>query len=106
MFDESHAYLDDPVLKLEIKRGIKTDRKKDAIYLFSTQEPNDAPASSIGKTVMSQTPSKICLRDPDASRKDYSFLTDAEFEVMSKIPEHSRQFWLSKGHSQRSLHST
>lgn len=96
-FDEFHAYLDDPVLKLEIKRGIKTDRKKDAIYLFSTQEPNDALASSIGKTVMSQTPSKICLRDPDASRKDYSFLTDAEFDVLLKIPEHSRQFLVKQG---------
>ncbi|MBT1563931.1 hypothetical protein KK467_28850, partial [Klebsiella pneumoniae] len=41
-FDEFHAYLDDPVIEREVKRGIKTDRKKDAIYVFATQEPNDA----------------------------------------------------------------
>lgn len=57
-FDEFHAYLDDPVIEREVKRGIKTDRKKDAIYVFATQEPNDALSSRIGRTIMSQTVTK------------------------------------------------
>ncbi|ECB6713967.1 VirB4 family type IV secretion/conjugal transfer ATPase [Salmonella enterica subsp. enterica serovar Hvittingfoss] len=97
VFDEFHAYLDDPVLTLEVKRGLKTDRKKDAIYLFATQEPNDALSSRIGKTIMSQTPTKICLRDPDADRNDYAFLTDAEYQALIAIPEHSRQFLVKQG---------
>ncbi|MDO2321399.1 hypothetical protein Q2467_25500, partial [Escherichia coli] len=91
-FDEFHAYLDDPVIEREVKRGIKTDRKKDAIYVFATQEPNDALSSRIGRTIMSQTVTKICLRDPEAIREDYAFLTDAEYDALMSITEHSRQF--------------
>lgn len=64
--------------------------------MFSTQEPNDALASSIGKNGDVANAIKNRLRDPDASRKDYSFLTDAEFDV-AKIPEHSRQFLVKQG---------
>jgi type IV secretion system protein VirB4 len=97
VFDEFHAYLDDPVLVRDIKRGIKTDRKKDCIYVFATQEPNDALASKIGRTVMSQTPTKFCLRDPEGVRGDYRFLSDAEFNALKSIPENSRQFLLKQG---------
>nr|HBY1194331.1 AAA family ATPase [Klebsiella pneumoniae] len=96
-FDEFHAYLDDPVIEREVKRGIKTDRKKDAIYVFATQEPNDALSSRIGRTIMSQTVTKICLRDPEAIRTDYAFLTDAEYDALMSITEHSRQFLVKQG---------
>ncbi|WP_213703396.1 VirB4 family type IV secretion/conjugal transfer ATPase, partial [Klebsiella aerogenes] len=96
-FDEFHAYLDDPVIEREVKRGIKTDRKKDAIYVFATQEPNDALSSRIGRTIMSQTVTKICLRDPEAIREDYAFLTDAEYDALMSITEHSRQFLVKQG---------
>ncbi|MCP5961517.1 AAA family ATPase, partial [Klebsiella pneumoniae] len=59
VFDEFHQYLDDPIMSVEVKRGLKTDRKKDAVYVFSTQEPNDALDSSIGKTIMQQCVTKI-----------------------------------------------
>lgn len=96
-FDEFHTYLDDPIMEREIKRGIKTDRKKDAVYLFATQEPNDALSKPIGPTVISQTITKICLRDPEAIREHYKFLTDAEFSALSSIPELSRQFLVKQG---------
>ncbi|WP_206540360.1 hypothetical protein, partial [Xanthomonas euvesicatoria] len=37
VFDEFAQYLDDPTMDLEVKRGVKTDRKKDCLYIFSTQ---------------------------------------------------------------------
>ena len=28
VFDEFHQYLDDPIMSVEVKRGLKTDRKR------------------------------------------------------------------------------
>lgn len=100
VFDEFHRYLDDPIMDVEIKRGLKTDRKKDAIYLFATQEPNDALECRIGKTIVQQTPTKILMENPDASYDDYvkgMKLTPSEYEALLSIPENSRQFLLKQG---------
>ncbi|HBV4265974.1 TPA: VirB4 family type IV secretion/conjugal transfer ATPase [Klebsiella pneumoniae] len=100
VFDEFHQYLDDPIMSVEVKRGLKTDRKKDAVYVFSTQEPNDALDSSIGKTIMQQCVTKILLENPDADYEDYVTrlkLTPAEFEALLSIPENSRQFLVKQG---------
>lgn len=100
-FDEFAQYLDDPVLEVEIKRGLKTDRKRDCPYLFATQEANDALESRIGKTVVEQCVTKILLENPDARRADYCEgglnLTEAEYQAMLNIPEHSRQFLYKQG---------
>lgn len=100
VFDEFHQYLDDPIMSVEVKRGLKTDRKKDAVYVFSTQEPNDALDSSIGKTIMQQCVTKILLENPDADYEDYVTrlkLTPAEFDALLSIPENSRQFLVKQG---------
>ena len=99
-FDEFAQYLDDPIMDIEIKRGLKTDRKKDCIYVFATQEPNDALDSRIGKTIVQQCITKILLENPDADPDDYIKglkLTPAEFEAMLSIPENSRQFLIKQG---------
>lgn len=99
-YDEFHRYLDDPIMDVEIKRGLKTDRKKDAIYAFATQEPNDALECRIGKTIVQQTVTKILLENPDASFEDYvngMKLTPAEYEALLSIPENSRQFLVKQG---------
>lgn len=99
-YDEFHRYLDDPIMDVEIKRGLKTDRKKDAIYIFATQEPNDALECRIGKTIVQQTVTKILLENPDASYDDYvngMKLTPAEYEALLSIPENSRQFLVKQG---------
>jgi type IV secretion system protein VirB4 len=80
----------------EIKRGIKNDRKKDCIYVFSTQEPNDAISSSIGKTVIQQMVTLLLLENRDADPEDYTGsaglkLAPAEYDAVQSIPEHSRQ---------------
>lgn len=100
VFDEFAQYLDDPTLALEIKRGLKTDRKKDAIYLFATQEPNDALESSIGKTIIQAVVTLVLLYNPEALPSDYINglkLTEAEYQRMLEIPENSRQFLVKQG---------
>jgi type IV secretion system protein VirB4 len=96
VFDEFAQYLDDPIMVREIKRGIKNDRKKDCIYVFSTQEPNDAISSSIGKTVIQQMVTLLLLENRDADPEDYTGsaglkLAPAEYDAVRSIPEHSRQ---------------
>ncbi|EPR8095382.1 conjugal transfer protein TraB [Pseudomonas aeruginosa] len=100
VFDEFAQYLDDPYMDIEVKRGLKTDRKKDCIYVFSTQEPNDALESRIGKTITQQCVNKILLENPDADPDDYIKglnLTPAEFQAFLAIPEFSRQFLVKQG---------
>ncbi|MGV1121199.1 MULTISPECIES: VirB4 family type IV secretion/conjugal transfer ATPase [Xanthomonas translucens group] len=100
VFDEFAQYLDDPTMDLEIKRGVKTDRKKDCLYVFSTQEPNDALESRIGKTIMQAVVTKILLENPDADPDDYIKglkLTPSEYQALVTIPENSRQFLIKQG---------
>ncbi len=101
VFDEFAQYLDDPIMVREIKRGIKNDRKKDCIYVFSTQEPNDAISSSIGKTVIQQMVTLLLLENRDADPEDYIGcaglkLAPAEYDAVKSIPEHSRQFLIKQ----------
>lgn len=98
--DEFHSYLNDSIMNLEVKRGLKTDRKRDGIYVFATQEPNDAIESRIGKTVIQQLATKVMLANPEASRHDYvdvMKLTDEEYRQAVAIPEGSRQFLVRQG---------
>lgn len=99
-FDEFAQYLDDPTITLEVKRGLKTDRKKDCIYIFATQEANDALDSTIGKTIVQACVTKVLLYNPEATPSDYLEylkLTPAEFDAMLSIPEDSRQFLIKQG---------
>lgn len=99
-FDEFAQYLDDPTVSKEIKRTLKTDRKKDSICIFSTQEPNDALDSEIGKSVMQAIVSLFCLYNPDATPSDYIKglkLSEAEYERILGIQENSRQFLIKQG---------
>lgn len=100
VFDEFAQYLDDPTIAIEVKRGLKTDRKKDCIYVFATQEANDALDSSIGKTIAQACVTKIMLYNPEATASDYLEylkLTQAELDAMLLIPEDSRQFLVKQG---------
>lgn len=96
VFDEFAQYLDDTIMVREIKRGIKNDRKKDCIYLFSTQEPNDAISSTIGKTIIQQMVTQVLLENRDADPEDYGDrglkCPPADVDTVMAIPENSRQF--------------
>lgn len=100
VFDEFAQYLNDPVLEAEIKRGLKTDRKKNTVYLFCTQEANDTLESNIGKTISQSVVTKILLENGDAIEKDYREglnLTESEFARFISIPENSREFMIKQG---------
>ena len=99
IFDEFAQYLDDPIMDLEVKRGIKTDRKKDCLYLFSTQEPNDALESRIGKSIIQAVVTKVLLANPAAAPEDGERLklTRSEYDAWVNIPENSRQFLIKQG---------
>ncbi|WP_245725631.1 conjugal transfer protein TraB [Pandoraea oxalativorans] len=96
VFDEFAQYLDDTIMVKEIKRGIKNDRKKDCLYVFSTQEPNDAISSVIGKTIIQQMVTQLLLENRDADREDYGDhglkCVPADIDAVMSIPENSRQF--------------
>lgn len=99
-FDEFAMYLDDPVLAKEVKRGLKTDRKKDTIYVFSTQEPNDALESMIGKSIAQAVATLLLLYNPEADPDDYKKgfkLTEAEFDAFMSIAENSYEFLIKQG---------
>ncbi|MGF6978098.1 type IV secretion system protein VirB4 [Paraburkholderia sp. JPY465] len=101
VFDEFAQYLDDPIMVREVKRGIKNDRKKDCIYVFSTQEPNDAISSTIGKTIIQQMVTQVLLENRDADREDYGDrglkCPPADIDAVMSIPENSRQFLIRQG---------
>lgn len=98
--DEFHSYLNDPIMQVEAKHGIKTDRKKDVIYVFATQEPNDAIESAVGKTVIQGIATLVMLPNPGASYDDYVNnikLTEEEYNLVSNLPEGSRKFLIKQG---------
>ena len=100
VFDELAQNLDDPIIDLQIKRGLKTDRKKDCIYVFATQEPNDAIESRIGKTVVQQCVTQILLENRKATAEDYITglkLTPTELRELWAIPMGSRRFLYKQG---------
>lgn len=100
VFDEFAQYLNDPTLAREIKRGLKTDRKKDAVYVFATQEPNDALDSAIGKSIVQAIATQVLLYNPEAEAEDYKRgfkLSDAEFDALMRIPENSYRFLVKQG---------
>ncbi|HTP25389.1 MAG TPA: VirB4 family type IV secretion/conjugal transfer ATPase, partial [Anaeromyxobacteraceae bacterium] len=84
------------------KSEAKTIRKKDGFLILSTQEPDDALKSPIGKSVLQQCATLVLLRNPSADRADYVEglkLTEAEYELVRTLPEDSRQFLVKQGGS-------
>jgi type IV secretion system protein VirB4 len=78
----------------------KTIRKQDGILVVSTQEPDDALKSSVGKSVLEQSATLILLRNPKATRADYVdglHLTEKEYELVRTLPEDSRRFLVKQG---------
>lgn len=100
VFDEFAQYLDDPTIRVEVKKALKVNRKKDAVCLFATQEANDALASEIGKTIVQMAATLILMCNPQATEDDYidgMRLTKAEYDAMIQIPEYSRKFLIKQG---------
>lgn len=100
VFDEFWKILNDAQLEYFVKDKLKTMRKENGICLFSTQEPDDALRSNIGKTIAQQLATLIFLENPRADADDYieGFkLTQSEFAVIKEIPSGSRRFLIKQG---------
>jgi len=100
VFDEWwRAISGEDFAKLTKAKG-KTIRKQDGLLVLSTQEPDDALRSEIGKSVIQQCATLLLLRNPHATREDYVnglHLTETEFELVRKLPEGSRRFLVKQG---------
>jgi len=78
----------------------KTIRKQDGFLVLSTQEPDDALKSAVGKSVLQQCATLVLLRNPSADRGDYVEglkLTETEYELVKGLPEDSRRFLVKQG---------
>lgn len=96
---EAWRALNDVEFKPFIKSGQKTIRKNNGLGLFDTQSPSDILLSEIGRTMVEQSVTIICLPNPAAVREEYvdGFgLTDAEYEIVLSLS--GRRFLVKQGH--------
>ncbi len=80
----------------------KTIRKQNGLGIFATQSPEDALRSDIAAALVEQTATLILLPNPQADRRDYIDglkLTEAEFQLLTRLDERSRCFLVKQGHA-------
>lgn len=100
MLDEGWKMLDDPEFSARIKDWMKTIRKQNGIIGFATQSARDALGSSVGDTIIEQSPTQIFLPNARASEKDYCEgfgLSRHEFKIIRELSPESRCFLLKHG---------
>jgi type IV secretion system protein VirB4 len=100
VLDEFWKLMEDEYFVDLARNELKTARKKNAIFVFATQEPEDALRSTIAKTLVSQCATFVLLPNPTADREDYVDrlkLTEAEFDLVLSLGETSRRFVVKQG---------
>ncbi len=77
-------------------------RKLNGVLCAATQSPSDALASSISRTIIEQTPTKILFPNADAHEEEYSEgfgLSEREFKLIKEqLEPGSRLFLVKQGH--------
>jgi type IV secretion system protein VirB4 len=100
--DEFSRLLADPAFEQFAKDGLKVWRKLNGVLCAATQSPSDALASSIARTIIEQTPTKILFPNPDANPAEYieGFgLSEREFKLIKEqLEPGSRMFLVKQGH--------
>jgi type IV secretion system protein VirB4 len=100
--DEFWRLLADPAFENFAKDGPKTWRKLNAVMCLATQSPSDVLQSSISRTLVEQTPTKIFFPNADASRGEYTEgfgLTEREFQLIKEqLEPGSRTFLVKQSH--------
>ena len=100
--DEFSRLLADPAFEQFAKDGLKVWRKLNGVLCSATQSPSDALSSSIARTIIEQTPTKILFPNPDADPSEYEEgfgLTEREFKLIKEQLElGSRLFLVKQGH--------
>jgi type IV secretion system protein VirB4 len=100
--DEFWRLLADPAFESFAKDGPKTWRKLNAVMCLATQSASDLLESSISRTIIEQTPTKILFPNPDANAAEYidGFgLSEREFKLIKEqLEPGSRMFLVKQGH--------
>jgi len=100
--DEFWRLLADPAFESFAKDGPKTWRKLNAVMALATQSASDVLDSSISRTIIEQTPTKILFPNPDANAAEYMEgfgLSEREFKLIKEqLEPGSRMFLIKQGH--------
>ncbi|KWO47946.1 type IV secretion system protein VirB4 [Burkholderia sp. MSMB1459WGS] len=93
--------LRDPVFREFANDKQKTIRKLNGLGIFDTQSPADVLNSPIARALVEQTATFFFLPNPTADYDDYVHgfkLSEAEFNIVRRMGEHSRLFLVKQGH--------
>jgi type IV secretion system protein VirB4 len=100
--DEFSRLLDDAAFEQFAKDGLKVWRKLNGVFCCATQSPSDAIRSSIARTIIEQTATKVFFPNPDADEAEYRDgfgLTQREFSLIKeRLEPGSRMFLVKQGH--------
>ena len=100
--DEFWRLLDDPAFESFAKEGPKTWRKLNGVMCLATQSASDVLQSSISRTIIEQTPTKVFFPNVDASAEEYTQgfgLSEREFKLIrEQLEPGSRTFLVKQGH--------
>jgi type IV secretion system protein VirB4 len=100
--DEFWRLLADPAFESFAKDGPKTWRKLNAVMCLATQSASDVLQSSISRTLVEQTPTKVFFPNADANHGEYTQgfgLSDREFHLIKEALEPgSRTFLVKQAH--------
>jgi len=100
--DEFSRLLADPAFEQFAKDGLKVWRKLNGVLCAATQSPSDALGSTISRTIIEQTPTKILFPNADANAAEYidGFgLSEREFKLLKEqLEPGSRMFLVKQGH--------
>lgn len=100
MMDEAWKWLNDPIFGNFVEDKQVTIRKLNGLGIFSTQDPEQALKSGVGRMLFASAQTLILLPNPGAEKKDYIKylkLTDAEFDMLMSLKEGSRLCLVKQG---------
>jgi type IV secretion system protein VirB4 len=100
--DEFWRLLADPAFEGFAKDGPKTWRKLNGVMCLATQSASDVLDSSISRTLVEQTPTKVFFPNGDANFEEYTQgfgLTEREFKLIKdQLEPGSRMFLVKQAH--------
>ena len=100
--DEFWRLLGDPAFEGFAKDGPKTWRKLNGVMCLATQSASDVLDSSISRTIIEQTPTKVFFPNSEAEVEEYTAgfgLSEREFRlVKEQLAPGSRMFLVKQGH--------
>jgi type IV secretion system protein VirB4 len=100
--DEFWRLLADPAFASFAKDGPKTWRKLNGVMCLATQSASDVLGSSISRTIIEQTPTKVFFPNSEADEEEYTTgfgLTEREFRLIKEqLSPGSRTFLVKQGH--------